>query len=536
MRKIRSFIGVFALIAAGALLAAGCKQPGDSAGNNGGTTTPGGSSSGGGTNQGGDQGTGKTTVFTSALQFKGKIGPTDSTEAEKKILHTYDVSVTLSHNRVGASAEDPVTGYIYMGSADYDEKGGSVDVTLVNVRNAEDTISLAGTYQSATKMLRITEFGGEERNAMLPLQSEKKITDAFKTYTLPVDLPVIGKSVLLFRVTGQHATVAVIAGAADSATSNVSPLTTYEASGLIARGNKLTVQIPLDTKNITQAKSVLKLIATVDADGVKDIRSSILTFQGRDGALPGSKAGEDHLNNTVLPYFSPAKFTFKCTSGNYYALVLEAVPYVKHTTSADADIDTALSAKREEREGYRMIAQFFKYGNTEASLAAAPTAHSIPVVVEGKLGAATQTYTDESESADSKDPSGRGRPIAANQPVFEFEFALGCFTETSEELLCKSTTTADLVGLKITDWKPIVARNATTGDDVAENVTTGDFKLAILGAPATAKVTGGDLLGVNTTKLSGPDKDYTAKDGTLFTVGGAAVNTLFHKGEFFKKK
>ena len=164
MRKLRyGRKALIALIAAGALLAFGCKQPeqgGAGSGGQGGSGQGSGQAQGG-QNQGGGQGQnpsgstdnkGKTEVFTNALQFEGIIGESDSQEADKRIRTDYVVSVTISHNRVGVSAEDKYTGYLFMGSAPYDEKTGSVDVVLANVKDAEKTLSFGATYQSVTKI------------------------------------------------------------------------------------------------------------------------------------------------------------------------------------------------------------------------------------------------------------------------------------------------------------------------------------------------------------------------------------------------
>lgn len=510
MKKRRYAFLALALMAAGALLASGCKQAGGDVNKpDGGTKTP-------GTDKPSDnQGNKGKTAVTNALQFQGKIGPSDSTEAEKKVTSEYMVSVTLSDGRVGASAENLSNGFLYMGSAAYDEKSNSVNVTMVNVKNAEDTLSFAGTYQSATKLLKVTEFGDEERSAMLPLKSGEDINAVAKTYTVPVTLPQIGESVLLFRINGTQAAVAIIAGKANAAgglAGNYGTLANYTAEGLVVRG-QLKVKIPLDTKDITKALSVLEISATVSpSSGVSNIVSSILTRQGVHEDF--DQADEGHLSNTVLPHFKPATFTFK-SDDKYYALVLQAEPAIVGSGNTRGG--------RESRETYRMTAYFVELGNTEPTLADLDpageklnptdlTKRSVSVSVEGTFDAKKQTFTDID--------------APAKQPSFEFDFPTGCFANTSyKQLGADSDNKA--VGFKITEWKPIAGKNKTDGKVIDETVVSGNFKIKV--ENNTCQI-GGKTLGTGDTKYSGGDTAYTSVDGTKLLAGEVA-NKAFNNGK-----
>lgn len=511
MKKRRYAFLALALMAAGALLASGCKQAGGDVNKpDGGTKTP-------GTDKPSDnQGNKGKTAVTNALQFQGKIGPSDSTEAEKKVTSEYMVSVTLSDGRVGASAENLSNGFLYMGSAAYDEKSNSVNVTMVNVKNAEDTLSFAGTYQSATKLLKVTEFGDEERSAMLPLKSGEDINAVAKTYTVPVTLPQIGESVLLFRINGTQAAVAIIAGKANAAgglAGNYGTLANYTAEGLVVRG-QLKVKIPLDTKDITKALSVLEISATVSpSSGVSNIVSSILTRQGVHEDF--DQADEGHLSNTVLPHFKPATFTFK-SNNNYYALVLQAEPAIVGSGNTRGG--------RESRETYRMTAYFVELGATEPTLADLDpagaklnptdlTKRSVSVSVEGKL-------------ADKTSFSGIDAP--AKQASFEFDFPKGCFANTSYKQL-GADSDDKAVGFKITEWKPLAGKNKTDGKVIDETVVSGNFKIKV--ENSTCEI-GGKTLGSDDTKYSGGDTAYSTIGGTKLVVAtGEVANKAFNNGK-----
>ena len=512
MKKRRYAFLALALMAAGALLASGCKQAGGDVNKpDGGTKTP-------GTDKPSDnQGNKGKTAVTNALQFQGKIGPSDSTEAEKKVTSEYMVSVTLSDGRVGASAENLSNGFLYMGSAAYDEKSNSVNVTMVNVKNAEDTLSFAGTYQSATKLLKVTEFGDEERSAMLPLKSGEDINAVAKTYTVPVTLPQIGESVLLFRINGTQAAVAIIAGKANAAgglAGNYGTLANYTAEGLVVRG-QLKVKIPLDTKDITKALSVLEISATVSpSSGVSNIVSSILTRQGVHEDF--DQADEGHLSNTVLPHFKPATFTFKGKDNKYYALVLQAEPAIVGSGNTRGG--------RESRETYRMTAYFVELGNTEPTLADLDpageklnptdlTKRSVSVSVEGKL-------TDKTSFS--------GIDALAKQASFEFDFPKGCFANTSYKQLGASSEAAKAIGFKITKWKPLAGKNKTDGKVIDETVVSGNFE--IKAESNTGELANQAVFGSDDTKLSGGDTAYDTVKGTDLSNGKKA-NELFNNGK-----
>lgn len=549
MRKLRYVqLALIALIAAGALLAFGCKQPeGGGQGGQGGSGQGSGQAQGG-QNQGGGQGQnpsgstdnkGKTEVFTNALQFEGIIGESDSQEADKRIRTDYVVSVTISHNRVGVSAEDKYTGYLFMGSAPYDEKTGSVDVVLTDVKGVQEPLSFGATYQKASNVLKVTEFGGEERSAILPRKDEHKLYNRFKTYTVPATLPVLGESVLVFKISNQQATVAVVTGKGHIGQSNpfgsYGTLGSYHTEAFVARNGKLTAKIPLDTKDIDKAKSVLEITATVTNSGVQDVTSSILSLKKQDGEF--DEHDSDHLKEAHLPHFSKTRFTFKGNTGAagadvYYGLILEAMPVVRYQIER---------GKREKREMYEMRAQFVQYNADPYNPPAPPGRLTIEktskeVRVLGQL--VSGAYNDKH-----------------NPPEFSFTFPAGCFGNTAVDRLCKSTDVANgkAVGFTITGWKPIVGEDKVLRDTegypikIPETVVAGEYvlkvdtaggvvapdgtgavKAVIIGAKSAAGVSGGiDGLSMG---------DYTAVglDGTAL-IAGKKVKELFKAGEGFKR-
>lgn len=523
---------LMALIAAGALLAAGCKQAeqggqGSGAGQGSGQASGQGSGagSGSGTGQGQGQGggsgtTSKTEVFTNALQFEGIIGESDSQETDKRIKTNYTVSVTISHNRVGVSAEDKYAGFLYMGSAVYEEKTGSVDVVLTNVKNAEDTLSFGATYQKASNVLKVTEFGGEERSAILPLKTEKTVDDRVRTYTVPAHLPVLGESVLVFKISGDQATVAVVTGKGGAGVTNpfgsYGTLGSYHTAVLVGRG-KLIAKIPLDTSDSDKAKSILEITATVTKTGVQDVTSSILSLKTKDGQF--DEHDSDHLRATELPHFSPALFTFKNTSGGnttYYGLHLEAMPVVRYQIER---------GKREKRETYEMKAQFVKF-------AAKPTASTpLPSALTDRSKEVRVLATLESGAYGDK----------YNPPVFSFTFPAGCFANTAVDRLANKGSAADAIGFTITNWKPIAGEDRILRDEdgypvaIPETVEAGNFMLKV--ANSTGLLETGVALGA-ITNLSAPNDEYNtaALTGATLVAGTEPVHKLFAPWQQFKRK
>ena len=530
-----------ALMTAAVLLTFSCKQP--EQGGQGGSQ---GQSQGGSgqTNPGGNQSKprdndnkGTQQVFTNALQFEGTIGPSDSQEADKLIKSDYLVSVTISHNRVGVSAEEKSTGFLFMGSAPYDEKTGSVDVVLANVKDAEKTLSFGATYQSVTKILKVTEFGGEERSAILPLKTEKTVDQRVQTYTVPATLPVLGESVVVFKISGNQATVAVVSGRGSAPGRMQGSLGSYETLGaytaetFVVRG-ALSAKIPLDDVKIDKAKTVLEIKATVTASGVQDVKSSILSLKEKDGAFDSHDS--DHLKATTLPHFKPARFTFKGNTGAanadvYFGLHLEAMPAVRRQV---------VRGKIEVRETYEMKAQFFKYtGGTPGEPSTALTDQSKEVRVLATLESGT--YGSE------KDP-----------PVFSFTFPAGCFVYTAVDRLANKGD-ADAVGFTITNWRPLAGWHETEKDDdgyakqIPETVVSGDYVLKV--DTATGVLTPDGSGGVKAVVLgqksvSGMNArggiDGLSKDGYKDTNGlnctaliaGKKANELFALSEGFKRR
>ena len=530
MRKLRyGRKALIALIAAGALLAFGCKQPeGGGQGGQGGSGQGSGQAQGG-QNQGGGQGQnpsgstdnkGKTEVFTNALQFEGIIGESDSQEADKRIRTDYVVSVTISHNRVGVSAEDKYTGYLFMGSAPYDEKTGSVDVVLTDVKGVQEPLSFGATYQKASNVLKVTEFGGEERSAILPRKDEHKLYNRFKTYTVPATLPVLGESVLVFKISNQQATVAVVTGKGHIGQSNpfgsYGTLGSYHTEAFVARNGKLTAKIPLDTKDIDKAKSVLEITATVTNSGVQDVTSSILSLKKQDGEF--DEHDSDHLKEAHLPHFSKTRFVFKDKNNKYYGLILEAMPVVRYQIER---------GKREKREMYEMRAQFVQYNadpyNLPANTSLTIEKMSKEVRVLGQLASGT-TYGDKH-----------------NPPEFSFTFPAGCFGNTAVDRLCNSTDVAGgkAVGFTITGWKPIVGEDKVLRDTegypikIPETVVAGEYVLKVDTAGGQIVTTSGSeiVLG-NATDI--PALSLTGPTG-VDLLAGKKVKELFKAGEGFKR-
>ena len=531
MRKLRyGRKALIALIAAGALLAFGCKQPeGGGQGGQGGSGQGSGQAQGG-QNQGGGQGQnpsgstdnkGKTEVFTNALQFEGIIGESDSQEADKRIRTDYVVSVTISHNRVGVSAEDKYTGYLFMGSAPYDEKTGSVDVVLTDVKGVQEPLSFGATYQKASNVLKVTEFGGEERSAILPRKDEHKLYNRFKTYTVPATLPVLGESVLVFKISNQQATVAVVTGKGHIGQSNpfgsYGTLGSYHTEAFVARNGKLTAKIPLDTKDIDKAKSVLEITATVTNSGVQDVTSSILSLKKQDGEF--DEHDSDHLKEAHLPHFSKTRFVFKDSAGKHYGLIVEAMPVVRYQIER---------GKREKREMYEMRAQFVRYNADPYNPPAPPGRLEIDrtskeVRVLGQL--VSGAYNDKH-----------------NPPEFSFTFPAGCFGNTAVDRLCKSTDVAGgtAVGFTITGWKPIVGEDKVLRDTegypikIPETVVAGEYVLKV--DTTNGVLDGAIALGVATdiTGLSLNDYAGAGLTGAALTAG-KKVKELFKAGEGFKR-
>ena len=525
---------LMALIAAGALLAAGCKQAeqggqGNGAGQGSGQASGQGSGAGqgSGTGQGQGQGggsgtTSKTEVFTNALQFEGIIGESDSQETDKRIKTNYTVSVTISHNRVGVSAEDKYAGFLYMGSAVYEEKTGSVDVVLTNVKNAEDTLSFGATYQKASNVLKVTEFGGEERSAILPLKTEKTVDDRVRTYTVPATLPVLGESVLVFKISGDQATVAVVTGKGGAGVTNpfgsYGTLGSYHTAVLVGRG-KLIAKIPLDTSDSDKAKSILEITATVTKTGVQDVTSSILSLKTKDGQF--DEHDSDHLKATELPHFSPALFTFQDKNSVYYGLHLEAMPVVRYQIER---------GKREKRETYEMKAQFVKF-------AAKPTASTpLPSALTDRSKEVRVLATLESGAYGDK----------YNPPVFSFTFPTGCFANTAVDRLANSAT--DAIGFTITNWKPIAGEDRILRDEdgypvaIPETVEAGNFMLKVANSTGQIVTTTGSEIklgdATDIPKLSGSNDEYNtaALTGATLVAGTEPVHKLFAPWQQFKRK
>ena len=446
MMNKKKFSFSAALLLAAALIASGCQQqqkPADPTPNP--TPTP-------------DPKPAPTpTPLAETVQFQGNI---EYTAEGEKLATTYEVTVTLSHNRVAASAEGSHTGFLYMGSNEYDSESNAIDVSLVNVKDANQTLSLTASYQKANKVLMITEFGGIEVKAVLPMVTRKDANKLTSNYTLPVNLPTIGESVVLIQVNGEKATVAVVAGTA-SKDGKIDSVYTYRAHGYVRRGT-VYVRIPLDTEDINKAKQVLEMEAVVDsASGrVRDLKTTVLDLR-ETGETTKQHNG---LKATRLPRFKPVRLKFKSNSSTAtvkgeYELELKVEPVVTGKTGAI-----------EERETYAMTAQFFYYNDP---LDHSKVTKSKPVTVMGKMTAGG-SYTN------------RTLP-----PEFEFDFKAGKFVSvyTNDYKLCNDQTGPTTpMAFKVTEWRPMSGwtkdtdpkEDYTNARDPAkaETVVSGNYKIA----------------------------------------------------------
>ena len=174
MRKIRySFLALAALVAAGALLAVGCKQPGGSAGDNGGgTTTPGG-------NQGGTQQEQGTVDTGDAVELTGKLG-----------IGT--LTMSIQNGSITAHFHDSRNGKVYTGNGKV-AKGGKVAMKLAAVDNTSDTIPFEGTYKNGVgfELTKLTDtYPYKEVELIKPYQgTEGSIQSEFVRYVHDLDNP-----------------------------------------------------------------------------------------------------------------------------------------------------------------------------------------------------------------------------------------------------------------------------------------------------------------------------------------------------------
>lgn len=484
MMNKKKFSFSAALLLAAALIASGCQQqqkPADPTPNP--TPTP------------DPKPNPAPTPLAETVQFQGNI---EYTAEGEKLATTYEVTVTLSHNRVAASAEGSHTGFLYMGSNEYDSESNAIDVSLVNVKDANQTLSLTASYQKANKVLMITEFGGIEVKAVLPMVTRKDANKLTSNYTLPVNLPTIGESVVLIQVNGEKATVAVVAGTA-SKDGKINSVYTYRAHGYVRRGT-VYVRIPLDTEDINKAKQVLEMEAVVDsASGrVRDLKTTVLDLR-ETGETTKQHNG---LKATRLPRFKPVRLKFTSTTAatkGDYELELKVEPVV-----------TGKPGKIEDRETYAMTAQFFYYDNPLDH--SKPKSVSKPVTVMGKM-------------TDGGSYTNRTLP-----PDFTFTFAKGKFVSvyTSDYPLANKAgaTAAETLGFTIANWKPMSGWTKDTDpkEDYmnardpakAETVVSGDYTIKF--DALTAIINGTDTFGTAAVVPSG---------ATAFAAGPVAAKSLF---------
>ena len=365
MRNIRSFMLAFALIAAGALLAAGCKQPGGSAGDNGGgTTAPGGDGKQGGT----DNKDVKKGTVSATMNFYGELVGINETTGRKE---RYIVTLSLSDNKVGASAEMVGTGYFFIGKGDYDAEGGEASITLTDVKGNSEAITLTANYEAASKTLVVTEFAGNSEKQLLARQ-QKASDVGMRRYNAMVDLPVVGETYLSLMYNNRHATVSIAIGKA-GAGGSIGTTRAYYGTGIVHR-NKLSAKVEIE-----RGRRTFVITAKVADD---------LTLSEVKVGLEGSDAEYGHVYENgdpqnMLPLFTKACFTLNSESvvtdiygagsagafGNMQAkLVLYAEPLVRSPTDPTKVATAAEAAGRGYVPcGYRMSAQFIGFASNANS-------------------------------------------------------------------------------------------------------------------------------------------------------------------------
>ena len=304
-----------------------------------------------------------TTLLPVTVNFEGTIVDV----AEDGVKTDYFVTVSLSHNKVGATAETIEQGFFYIGKSNYDAESGAIDVSLADTRSMREPINLTGTYQKATDTLVITEFAGRERKAILTrvVKASEQRTGRYHTMVKLVEP--LGTSYLSLIINGQNVTAVLVTGQT-SASGTVSTARAYNGTGYIRRGRELFVEIPLDTK---REKTV-----EVRAD-VKNGEVSNLTVYvaGNQYQTHEQHTGQNAPLYSQLPLYRPVRFTLntqqsllkEIPNGNRKAyLTLEAVPLVK--TPGGTGVEPLNKNNHGyEPYGYRMYAQFTSVGGEGVS-------------------------------------------------------------------------------------------------------------------------------------------------------------------------
>lgn len=407
-------------------------------------------------------------VVQETMHFEGYIEK--DIEDAKKV--PYFVTVSLSHNKVGATAETVESGILYIGKSDYDAENGTIDVSLADARGVEEAITLTATYEKASKVLIISEFDGMDRKAILT-RVTKPGEGKIKRYNTMVNLgDPIGEAFLSLIVKDQHVTAILVAGRiAENGTTGRAR--TYNATGYVRRG-KVFVEIPLDTNRT----HVVEVNGTFSGGAVHGVTASLI-----GSAL---KTHEEHLDHNAkyadLPLFKPVTFTINSkprvidgngphgnnTNKKAY-LTLRAVPIVKALGTMDVQ-EPGKNTSGYKTFGYRMYAQFTGFDGTPSKLA-----HKDVYCKNTLTG---EDFANQAASDAATGGNGAANIYKVNEKEYTFDFAAGAFGNGAK---------FDATTFKIAGWRP-----EKVSATLPETVTTGEYELTFGGAttfPVIADIT-----------------------------------------------
>ena len=500
MMNKKKFSFSAALLLAAALIASGCQQqqkPADPTPNPTPTPDPKPAPNG-------------TAILPVTATFEGRVVHEDEETGAKT---DYLITVSLSNNKVGATAETVSEGYFYIGKNEYDAESGTIDVTLADTRGVREAISLTATYEKATDTLVITEFAGRERKAILPRITKSGDNRSSRYHAMVALEQPLGTSYLSLIINGQNVTGVLVTGQAGSRGS-VSTLRTYNGTGYIRRGRELFVEIPLDTSTTAETRKTVEVRAEVK-DGV--LSNLKVYIAGSQYATHEQHTGQTPNMYSKLPLYYPVRFTLNTkaketerTTNRKAQLWLRAVPLV---TSNGTDVEVLNNNNKGYKlAGYRMYARFTGITSGTHLGESVLSAEAQADALFGK-----PEYTAGSAGLDAEKAS------QDFKGVYTFTFAATAFDN--------GATFQNNLGFTIKDWRPV-----TDGTNT-ETVTSGEYIIEILSA-SNGNLPSADGVTANDVQL----KDFfgsaefeplatTPQDGIMYAPVTGALATYVPLGE-----